>query len=432
MKFVDRLKLGKHYKMERFIIMFFTLLFGMFLISGVSLRASIVDRGTSYVSRALYNDSFLTSRTNIAGTVDAVYRNKTNTKTFVLLHFADIQNISTDATDYQMFVTAADVEGNQRILDTDPTGSIYVFGSSGYMGLYLANSNGFKPQILDITIRANAEMVPAGKMADEGLKDASFAKFDQFKVYVNPGAQDGVLLDTLEGDEVPSVRDLYYEAVISSDLPSLIEDGSLAKDYSEVKIRSELDETLEKMRLNLSNVDIYAKRLRQFGQYSVQVPVLPDVIRGDIVDKGEDGTLTLVSNKTFSNGFDFDWRSGSVGNGYVDGIMDESNAIGVSRDSFISDRLRSVEPSESIVLSDNDWLLSNNEPLDSIREINPTSFTEINDVVTLYTKEVRDYHTNKLNYQVQLLPKLLWLEVRLDNIESGTTIHAGAEAVQAY
>ncbi|MDN5745465.1 MAG: hypothetical protein L0H31_10130, partial [Nocardioidaceae bacterium] len=154
-----KFKLDSHHTMERF-----ALLCGVFALSFVTVMS-----GTAFSSwqsgrevladTALYNQTFTTSKTQLSGDVDGVYTNELGDKALVVMHFEESAQISYSAADYQAFLL-----GSNESLGTDVVGtqgikaSFHVFGSTGYMAVLLEADEPFDQQVLNLTMRANAEM----------------------------------------------------------------------------------------------------------------------------------------------------------------------------------------------------------------------------------------------------------------------------------
>ena len=90
-------------------------------------------------NQAVYTTEVVTSRSQVAGSVVSVLSNKEQTKAFVLLKMESMENLSTNADDYKLFVAGSNSGGTYSDIKSQPSGGIYVFGSTGYIGFYLVN-----------------------------------------------------------------------------------------------------------------------------------------------------------------------------------------------------------------------------------------------------------------------------------------------------
>lgn len=439
-KFLDKFKMGKHYKMERFTVTFFVLLSLMLLVTGFAFKSSVSQRDQAFIDNAVYSTEFTTSKTNVNGTVQGVFRNDDFTKSFVLLKFDDIQKVSNKAEDYQMFLTGAEAEGNPTKLIDKPSGSIYTFGNSGYMGIYLVNQNGFKPQVLDLTIRGNAQLVHSNNMSNKEIEDGSFAKHDQLKIFFNPGGKDGEVIESLNKKDAPTILDIYYDTVINR-----VPDNITARDSAYINyepgVRHFLDTKLDEMNQNLSNIDAYANRLRT-ASTPLEVPKLPEFLRGDKMESFEitegEGEEEVSSVKykykpatVLSKGIQFEWRDGSIYEGYSEDLMKDSNYKGEDIIEFLAELRDKEDRNESFSKSDIQWVISiNGEPLDTLS--NEAEKAEIMKEVDDYLNSVDNYYKNKREYQTDLLPRLIRLEVEMHRVTNNTTINANKDVLQYY
>ena len=176
---------GSHYAIERFGVLFLTLVFCMGL-----LVTSIFGKQMEYNSQALsgnaiYTRSFKMSQTQTAGSVLGVYTNEAHTKCLVLLKFADMSLLPVQADEYTMFLTGSGKEGTRNELKCSPSGMFYLFGSTGYAGIYLQDVNGFESQILMLYLRATSNFT--GQTAVGNYTDKTFETYNQAAIYFNPG-----------------------------------------------------------------------------------------------------------------------------------------------------------------------------------------------------------------------------------------------------
>ncbi|MGW0901308.1 hypothetical protein ACWD0G_30765, partial [Streptomyces goshikiensis] len=95
--FSGKFKLDSHHAIERFGVFL-----GIFAVTGaivISTSGALAyQAGRDSLSQtALYTSDFKTSKTNLNGTVDGVYTNKSGNKALVVLHFSPTAQISYNA-----------------------------------------------------------------------------------------------------------------------------------------------------------------------------------------------------------------------------------------------------------------------------------------------------------------------------------------------
>lgn len=281
MKNVLRILTGSHYKMERFCLLFSALFLTMLLILLNCLRINYKHAQLNLGAQAVYTRSGQFSLSQTYVNVENVYRNKDFTKAFVLLKTEDagMRTLPADAKDYMMFMTAME---KKSPLTCTPTGAIYMFGNTGYIGLYFADEKGFEANMYDIVLR-NTRMIvqPQTAAADASFRDKSYVKNNQMHFYVNLAGSDGVEASFLE-QENPTMRDIYVELLSMSD---------------ESSIKQGLNTTLLEMNATMAQINEYGLRLSE--TYGLAVPLLPVSIEGDYVTTNPE--LTIANPNVFSS-----------------------------------------------------------------------------------------------------------------------------------
>lgn len=296
--------LSSHYVIERFGINFGILCTLIIICLGFAYKNYVDYQNAIVNNQALYTKEITTSKTNITAEVLGVYDNKAHTKSFVLLDFKDVSSIPLNASKYQFFMAGENGHGGYAPIQGKPAGAFYIFGSTGYMGIYLVNKSGFKPQVLNIVGRINSQITDTGSIND--TNDDAFNKYDQFRIRFNPGAVNVKYLKSLENTEEPAVADLYSEMILAR---------------QEKAARKTLNDDLNKMQIDLNKIQDYEHRLRVFDR--VQVPKAPGYIRGDKIIK-KHGQNYLKSTETITGGFDYNWQDSTVSNGYIRKIMKQN------------------------------------------------------------------------------------------------------------
>lgn len=419
MGLMEKLKLGPHYRMERFSLLFGVMLVGLLLTVSACFVAHVQKQGNTIGEQAIYTTEFETSRTGVSGKVENVYTSKDKTKTFLLLSFDDVSTISTNADNYQMFLTGATVEQNKETLDGLPSGSIYMFGNTGYMGIYLVNRDGFSPQILDLVVRCNAELqTQESQDVDEEVEDQSFVNHDQFRVYFNPGASQAEHLDCLDADKAPSVSDFYDEAVIEP---------------QEDELHATLTDQVNQLRVDLNTIQEYEQRVENAG---INLPSEPDIIAGDKVVQNDDGTYTYKPATVVPGGYDLDWQHTSVVDGFLDDLIAETDTPNMTQDQFFAMMAREANgdaTGNQLDRNDIEWTLNDGTPIASLSGgSNASRYTQYTELCNNLTSAWRTYYNAKVTYQRDTLGELLDLEVQKDSILTGSSINTSDNVLQCY
>lgn len=416
-----RLKLDSHHAIERFGVLFgLIVLSSVVIFSGTGVSAFANNRET-LSSTALYTPTFITSKTGIGGDVAGVFVSEDRTRAMVLMHFDDTAKVSANAEDYRGFVTGSSKNLDQQTLKSNIDGSVYLFGSTGYMGVMLDSDEPFHPQVLDLTMRANTELVYKEEEATSGdlPADGSFQKYDQWRVFVNPGGSAATVAQSL-GSEKVDPGAIFNEIVIS---------------VEEEKIRQSLDSQLKIMRTDLNRINDATAELERTtadsGSLRLATPEVPVQIAGDEVtgepgSGGTESTLDLKTDYVLPMGYDFDWQGGSVNDGYLKGLLPE----GTNYAGYLAQR--STETREDFQVNQMKWLLSDGTDLRSDYDRDNPMVEPLVEITNKLSQAYQDYYTNKKKYQVDLYTELLDLEVNLRNVESNFTKNDAQDAVRPY
>jgi hypothetical protein len=240
----------------------------MLCLFAVSFKAHMENKKVNLTEQAIYTKQAAWSL--IGQKVDNVraYRNENFTKAFILLKM-DMSKMSLDAKDYQFFVTGGT---GYKLKNKDMTGSVYVFGNTGYLGLYFTDAAGFEKMLYSIIVR-NTSIITADRVDQEQIdkySDASFKSHNQIKIFANLAGSDAIVADFLAKD-VPDDLEIYADVIASVD---------------EEELRKKLNQTLFDMNNLMSLINEYGEYLQRMKIY---VPPLPTAIAGDrITDNPED------------------------------------------------------------------------------------------------------------------------------------------------
>lgn len=424
-KLSAKLKLGPHYAIERFGVIFLTLFSCMVILLATIVTNKIRNDHQRLSDNAIYTQSFATSKTNVSGSVVGVYTNEARTKAFLLLRFEDMSKLPLDAKDYMMFLTARTPSQNKATLTSNPKGGIYVFGSTGYMGLYFVDSNGFEPQILDVVIRSLKDLSTDEELnLSDSLGDGSFAQYDQCRIYFNPGAAGATYAEFLEQDEM-TVFDIYEECVTRK---------------NEQSIRNTLEDDLETMRSQQTLITEYTNRLESL--YGMAAPVTPSQIAGDTITAknldGEDLTwsselnswvdsenltydegeyyLYLNTDYVVPGGYDFVWQDGSVREGYLDALTG-----GTDWTTFFDQKRQEANSNAESFSTSMAWYYQNGVEFVYDASSSDDTTAAIHTEIERLTAAWSTYYETKLAYQRTHLANLLTLERNAREVERNYT-----------
>lgn len=424
-KFSAKLKLDSHHTIERFIIVLGVMMLGAVVIF-TSAGVSAFNNGKSTLSsKVLYTPTFLTSKTQIAGEIPGVFVNTNKTRAMVLMKFSEGAQVSVNAADYQGFLTGSTMTLSQQNLKTSVDGSVLMFGSTGYMAVILDSSAPFETQVMDLTMRANNELTYATEESEldaDIAADGSFQKYDQWRVFFNPGGSDAVVSPALD-KATPDVGAIFNEVVVAA---------------QEKVVREKMDSQLALMKTELARINDHTAELSRTtadgGSLRLVAPATPKQVGGStldevtgnakVADKASD--LALKTNFVMPTGYDFDWRSGSVKDGYLDELIPSgSNFV-----SYLAERTK--ESPDELNVNDMKWKLNDGTDLKLDYDSDSATVKPLYDVMNKLTQAYQDYYKDKKIYQVEQYTELLDLEVQLRNVESNFTYNDSDKVMTSY
>lgn len=438
--FQTRFKFDSHHAMERFgvAVAVFSLT-GAALLTGAGV-SSYTNAQEQLSATAMYTQSFTTSRTQATGRVMGVYTDPSKTRTMVLLNARDEARLPANADDYQVFLTGTDRELHQHSLKGKSITARYVtFGNNAkYMAVVLDNPNGFDLQILDMTIRINREISykegegaasepqsggSSSSKTDPNAGDKSFQQYDQMRIAFNPVASGSVSMNLGTAGTEFNAGDVYHEAVTRD---------------AEQKLRDEMDGQLLQMKADLAKIDQYTSQISTTSvndrgtMLQLNEPVVPDVIAGDQVtgqdaksSKTGESTLFLSSKTVVPGGYDFDWRHGTVNEGYLDQVVPK----GMSYVDFMKSQaaLSTGSPDWQKV----EFTLTNGTPLTAYTN-RDTFVKPLLDLRSNLITSWQTYYDHKKAYQVTSYNDLLNLEIELRNVRTNTVQNTNADVLTLY
>lgn len=405
MKISERLFLDKHHKIERFAVMFFVLALSLVVVFITTCFSQKDLNETTLLTQAKFTDSFQFSLSETKGNVVNVFRNEDFTRAFVLMKLSDTRNISQDANDYELFLTGSDLNRGKTVLLSQPSASFYVFGSTGYMGVYLVNSLGFEPQVCNLVIRSNNTIAKIGDGGDLAKYDASFAEFDQAQIYFNPGGSSAVSVDTLTEGDLSAFA--IYDSMIALG--------------SELDLRIEMTELLKEGQASLGRIEEYSRRVAQNG---IVVPNAPVPIRDDVIEGPDDrGYYRLLTDFVVARGFDFDWINRTVSDGWLEDLCPDGNYIRFFNDKKVEpDQIRFNVEDASIK-----WYMSDGTEFDMNSPDDVGNSKVIKQSINDLKTEWSSYYQIKRQFQVDYMRRLLMMEVDARNIEENYTCNGSVK-----
>lgn len=443
-----KLKLGPHHTIERFGVIF-TAISAMFVLLIGSTAFSAWNSSRADLSAAaLYSEGFTTSLTQQSGDIVGVYVSEDGMRAMLLMELsggagAD-QVWSSNAENYQAFLGGMAPNQTPDRLRTNINGNIVSFGATGYMGVVLSSDEPFteNPQILSLTMRNNAELVAGEEPAPE-LLGTSFAEYDQWRVFFNPGASEATTISALEGRGIDAEA-VYAEVLLNEE---------------EEELHAEMDQTLQTMRADLRLIEEYENELERTSADGLRIapPELPAAIVGDVITgepavmEGEEvvqaSSLELETDWVDPRGWDLNWRETSVSEGFLDSLAPEgqsrfvyleNKAAGIaSGDSADAPEVEApltappaYRPADDFSVNDIEWILSDGSDL--AEQGDSLALSPLRDLMNNLSAAYQSYYDNKVEYQVTQQGALLDLELQLDTVESTYSINSNEDALQTY
>ena len=430
-------KLGSHYAIERFGITFAVLFLAMVLVVGSITSQKIAASRQSLSGNAIYTRTFTMSQTGSIGTVQGIYSDAAHTRVFVLLKFDDMSLLPTKASDYRMFLAGCTLGNTYETLKSSPSGFLYVFGTTGYMGIYLQDVAGFPSQLVQLYLRANVNFT--GRVATQ-YEDDSFNKNNQAKIVFNPGGSYATHADFLETDHW-TAEDMVEEILcrqqemelrntLYSDLMRMVEQQLYMEEYS-TRLK-ELNVVLPSAPTNIASDQIYA--LDASGEYKERLHYITNYGGGWVNATGTKGFRTdsvvvyFDSPYLVPKGFDFDWQDGRVLTGYLEKLTGTTNLSAWIN--YLSSRVqagkRTSDVDFEVDLQRIPWKMVDG----SVISLDPNSALtqqqkDVMNTVNLLVNAWKSYYKIKEKYETEDLPALLQLESDFRNSVDAYTVNVG-------
>ena len=427
----------KHYAIERFGVMFLCLAIAMVSLFAYLTGLEWRDSRKTLTNQAIYTPNFTTSLSGVPGQTLALYSNADKTRIFLLFRFNDMSKLPMDVNKYSVTVFGSNLDQNIVRMESRPSGLLYMIGHTGYMGLQLNDLDGFPFQILgaQFTIQSRNSAETASRDGED---------YDRFYLYFNPGA-----------GQVETVNFLNEETI---DMTSLY--GAYVTSYQEPQLRYTLMGDLEIMRSSQAAIEEYMARLEQDD---VATPSTPIEISGDTLTatsrKSQSGNrdfapliwseqyntwvdeetqqtafsegqyyLYLNTEYVFPGGYNFEWQTGSIKEGYLQGLAgDESNW-----ESYLNEH--DQDYSETVLDTTSlAWYYKDGTPVDMVSPDDKVSSktARVRDDIKLLTDAWTQFYTAKQTYQCLDLAALLRAEQNMRDSFSNFSV-SDPSAVTLY
>ena len=420
----EKLHFGKHQTMQRFGIIMAAFAASGAMLFVATFASAYNNTAVLEADRSMYSTQFTFSKSEQSGEVYGVYGNSDRTRALLMLKVPERGTLSMNAENYEAYITGSNPNAKLTALKYNPQGAVYMFGTTGYMGVLLSSTEPIPGQVVALTIRASSEIAQTGRT--EGfatLEDESFKEYDQARIFFNPGAEGVEVLDALN-DRVPDVRRVFAQSVVKNE---------------EEAIREDLDRDLLAMKTQMSAISDYTERLTStsFEGANVEVPATPEQIAGDKIE-GEDpfidsagnfvepGTLRLSTDTVVDGGVNFDWRNGSVEEGYLAELVPH----GTNYATYLGE-LRRGSP-EVMRINTDEWAMSDGTTLGDLVSANVAGANNMMTSASLLASGFRDFYSMKTNYQTNTLVELLDLEMTLRDVTENYTVNSSDYALRVY
>lgn len=403
---------GSHYKMERFGVLFLVLVLCMSaLMFSIVEHKKMLDADT-LSDQVMYTTEVSMSLSGNKATVDGIYLNSDQTECFVMLHWEDPYTMVSDASQYHIFINGADINGYYQELQSNPVGQIYIFGQTGYMGIYLTDAAGFPTQVMRIIGRCNTTLNTMEEIPT--YEDASFNEYDQFQMYFNPGASGYEPAEFLDEGRL-GLFDIYQSTVLQG---------------QEDIIKEQMENDLVQMQSLLNQIDenITSIETSDVDGAHVIVPEAPVEIRGDRIVTDSEGNLELDAVTLLNGGFDFDWRNLSLqssldGEGYLSAAMGDTDMTAsrwLSQQKSIGDLTMRAELSVDTMT----WYWSDGDVWTGENPANLDRITRIGDMIKNVQNAWTQYYALKKDYQITQPYALLQMEVNAADVVQSYSVNA--------
>lgn len=415
----------RHFKMQIF-GMTVLLVVCIFIANLISIKISYNKKLNNYIeSNTIYTSTFQLSLSGVKGTVNKVFVDSAGKQCFILASLDNTTNLAMDAKNYQMLVSNVKYNGvndgkPKEVLD----GEIYMFGSSGIIGLYLYSDIPFENTMKQLTLRSYTKYT--SNTSPYFKTTASDAKYDQCHLFFNPGGTKKTTIDFLE-KHTPGTE---------FDLTEIYRQVNTSKDEAEQ--RKEILQFYDDLSAVMRKISEFKSRLE--NSYNVEVPEFPEYIKGDYFDNVvvyDENGVEINSYRKFvpativPGGTEYDWYNGSIASSYFKLVPNVKNMT--IRDyihALNRDKQTRTVPSITI----KEWYYRDGTPvnMDIKTDVTATKLeVEIVNNINSYQNHLKDYMKLKTKYQTEYLPNLLLLESNSGSVGQVYTVRKN-KAVLTY
>ena len=413
----------RHFKLQIFGVVFFIVV-GVFLANLFSMKI-VYDNGVQQymTSTVMFTTNFQMSLSGVKGTVNNIFVDKSKKQCFILATLDEAAMLTMDASQYQMFVTNTTEDGVSTGKPREQlTGEIYMFGTTGHIGLYFSSPMPFDNRMKKVTLRSYKKYT--ANTSPHFVTTQTDAKYDQCHIYFNPGGTSAKSIEFLE----------KHTPGTDFKMSEIYRQISTVNDYKEV--RDELETCQRDMISIINRIAEYKNRLTT--NYGLALPEYPEWIKGDKFDpvevKDEAGNVKstyykFVPNFILPGGTDFDWRSGTVNEGYYHLVPDKGEMS--MRDYLLKlsadKKARKVDNAKFDV-----WYYSDGTEVEFVESYATKYEQEMKKTTEEYQQLFNDYLSLKTKYQVELLPSFIEMELESETVGQAYTVRRGNDVVVLY
>src|SRR5699024_3352592 len=195
----------------------------------------------------------------------------------------------------------------------------------------------------------------------------------------------------------------------------------------ESEARSELENQLLAMRTDLAQIEAYTADLQttKVDGLFLQPPTPPatiaeDEIVGESASEAEDGesTLKLKTDYVVPGGFDLNWRSGNVYDGYLDVLVPS----GQSYVDYLAEKNEEESEEDYGSVSGMKWTLSDGSDLQNDYSSSDVTMRPLTNIMNNLSQAYQNYDKHKQEYQSSLMLELLRLDVQLRDVQSNGSV----------
>lgn len=251
-----RIFVDSHYAIERFGVVTVVFIVSAALILAGTIANIVRSRYEATRSTASYSSTFTMASTEQKGTIGGPYLSNDGKRAVLVMSFDNPEDMSLDASNYTVKVTATDTKLKKQTLKTPITGWTAFFGDTGSFVIVMdaadvtdsdgkVTQSGFANQILVVDLTSAVTLVAKSDVSGDDNTDTA-------RFYVNPGADNVQRMDdsvsaAFDRDK-PDFRMAYWWFLVHG--------------ADESDIRSDLDDDLEKLRSDLATAEEYRQRLQ--------------------------------------------------------------------------------------------------------------------------------------------------------------------------